>query len=73
MFSPKIFWVSLIIEGALEVSAIALILSNNMPGVVPGTSDKRSNLHIRVDALGTFFSVMELILWSYNRKCSWLG
>ncbi|KAI0190563.1 aminotriazole resistance protein [Astrocystis sublimbata] len=48
-----IFWVSLIIEGALEITALALLVTNNIPG---------SGLHIRLDTLGTALSVPALVL-----------
>lgn len=66
--TQQIFWISLIVEGALEIAAIALLLTNNLPGaaVSATNNNKWSNLHIRLDALGTFFSVSGLILLVYG-------
>lgn len=62
----QIFWVSLIVEGALEIAAIALLLANNIPDAVSKTTNKWSILHIRLDSLGTFFSISGLILLVYG-------
>ena len=63
----QIFWISLIVEGALEIAAIALLLTNNLPGAASATTDSKwTNLHIRLDGLGTFFSVSGLILLVYG-------
>lgn len=65
--TPQIFWISLIVEGALEIAAIALLLTNNLPGAVSTTTNNKwANLHIQLDALGTFFSVSGLILLVYG-------
>ncbi|KIL88594.1 hypothetical protein FAVG1_07839 [Fusarium avenaceum] len=66
-----IFWVVLIVEGALEIGIIALFLlqgprdsSNSI------NSDKHknrfSNLHVRLDVLGTALSVAGLVLLTYS-------
>lgn len=59
---------SLIVEGALEIAALALLVTNNLPGPVTpaGDTNKWSNLHIRLDALGTSLSVCGLILFVYG-------
>lgn len=63
----QIFWISLIVEGALEIAAIALLLTNNLPGAASATTgSKWTNLHIQLDGLGTFFSVSGLILLVYG-------
>ena len=62
----QIFWISLIVEGALEIAAIALLLTNNLPSAVSTANNKWSNLYVRLDVLGTFFSVSGLILLVYG-------
>ncbi|KAM4066490.1 major facilitator superfamily protein [Hirsutella rhossiliensis] len=64
-----IFWFSLIVEGALEIAALALLFTNGLPGPSPSQPDSPSpwsRLHIRLDVLGTFFSVSGLILLVYG-------
>ncbi|KAI2626411.1 aminotriazole resistance protein [Xylaria nigripes] len=60
-----IFWFSLIVEGALEISALALLFTNNLP-VAASASEKRESkwagLHIRLDVLGTALSIPALVL-----------
>lgn len=63
----QIFWISLIVEGALEIAAIALLLTNNLPGAAFTTDNSKwATLHIQLDALGTFFSISGLILLVYG-------
>ncbi|KAI3327458.1 aminotriazole resistance protein [Ustulina deusta] len=60
-----IFWVSLIVEGALEISALALLVTNNIPGATSPSEkgdSKWAGLHIRLDVLGTALSVPALVL-----------
>ncbi|RAL09633.1 MFS transporter [Aspergillus homomorphus CBS 101889] len=64
-----IFWLSLIVEGALEIAALALLFTKNLPdesAVRDNDSSKWSNLHIRIDILGTSISVAALILLVYG-------
>lgn len=37
----QIFWISLIVEGALEIAAIALLLTNNLPDAVSITTNSK--------------------------------
>ncbi|KAK7432506.1 hypothetical protein QQZ08_001071 [Neonectria magnoliae] len=63
-----IFWFTLIVEGALEIAALALYFTQNLPSLNASQPDKEgkwSRLHIRLDFLGTFFSVSGLILLVY--------
>ncbi|KAK7421372.1 hypothetical protein QQX98_002266 [Neonectria punicea] len=63
-----IFWFTLIVEGALEIAALALYFTQNLPSLnasQPNKEGKWSRLHIRLDFLGTFFSVSGLILLVY--------
>ncbi|KAI0397032.1 aminotriazole resistance protein [Xylariaceae sp. FL0594] len=60
-----IFWISLIIEGALEITALALLFTNNLPGAASPSEkgqSKWAGLHIRLDVLGTGLSVPGLVL-----------
>jgi len=61
----QIFWISLIVEGALEIVAVALLLTKNLPGAVSTANNKWYSLHIRLDILGTF-SVSGLVLLVYG-------
>ncbi|KAI0544202.1 aminotriazole resistance protein [Xylaria curta] len=64
-----IFWISLIAEGALEIAAFALLFTHNLPGAAASSEvgqKKWSNLHIRLDALGTALSIPGLILLVYG-------
>ncbi|KYK57277.1 aminotriazole resistance protein [Drechmeria coniospora] len=68
-----IFWLSLIVEGALQLVATSLLLTHNIPGAssqsLPDADkmpSKWSNLHVRLDILGTFFSITGLVLLVYG-------
>ncbi|KJZ80420.1 hypothetical protein HIM_00270 [Hirsutella minnesotensis 3608] len=61
-----IFWLSLIVEGALEIAALALLFAKSLPGSKSVDDNVWSNLHVRLDFLGTFFSVSGLILLVYG-------
>ncbi|KAF7554781.1 hypothetical protein G7Z17_g2661 [Cylindrodendrum hubeiense] len=64
-----IFWLSLIVEGALEIAALALYFTQNLPNPTSSESDtknKWSTLHIRLDIFGTLVSVSSLILLVYG-------
>lgn len=54
-------------EGALQIAAIALLPTNNLPGAAKtNLRSKWTNLHIRLEILGTFFSVAGLVLLVYG-------
>nr|POF14111.1 puromycin resistance protein pur8 [Quercus suber] len=58
----------LIVEGALEIVALALLFTHNLPGEAP-TRDgkwKLSQLPIRIDLLGTVLSIPGLVLLVYG-------
>ncbi|EWY84485.1 hypothetical protein FOYG_11934 [Fusarium oxysporum NRRL 32931] len=64
-----IFWLVLIVEGALEAAAVANFILQDSPGTSNDiNSDKiaLSKLHIRLDVLGITFSVAGLALLVYS-------
>ncbi|KAF4991223.1 hypothetical protein FDECE_14115 [Fusarium decemcellulare] len=63
-----IFWLSLIVEGVLEIAALALLFSHNMPNSIRSDNDSKiwRRLHVRLDMVGTFLSVSGLILLVYG-------
>ncbi|KAM5343579.1 hypothetical protein ACJ41O_012116 [Fusarium nematophilum] len=63
-----IFWSSLIVEGSLEIAALALLFFSRAPVKQSSTdnSGRWSNLHTRLDITGTILSVSGLILLVYG-------
>ncbi|KAH7015652.1 aminotriazole resistance protein [Ilyonectria destructans] len=64
-----IFWLSLIVEGALEIAALALYFTQNLPNPTHSESDKEnkwSTLPVRLDIFGTLVSVSSLTLLVYG-------
>ncbi|KAM3457386.1 hypothetical protein MY3296_001128 [Beauveria thailandica] len=67
-----IFWISLVVEGSLEIVALVFLVTDNLPGApTSGPKDengrlKWSELATRLDPAGTCLSIVALILLVYG-------